>query len=121
MAASSAMTQQLATMERSLTFNEERGVHLHAIRMAESYYAWAGDQDGRMDSLAVAVQTRFDEMPSSRELFDAPRGSGVSRGMAARLSKRLKVPVFLSVNFEQLDDELALFVERELLRLLTEK
>lgn len=105
--------------ERCVVFNDERSVYLHAICMADCYYAWAGDSNGRMDSLAVAIQTRFDEMPSSRELFDTARDNGPGRGMSARLSKRLKAPVFLSVNVEQLDDELALFVEREVLSLLT--
>ncbi|KAG8463070.1 hypothetical protein KFE25_001843 [Diacronema lutheri] len=109
----------METLERSVVFNEERAVHLHAIRMAESYYAWAGDQGGRMDGLAVAIQTRFEQMPSSRELLDTARDNGAARGMATRLAKRLRAPVFLSVSVEPLDDEIALFVERELLSLLS--
>jgi len=103
-------------------FGDDKAVHLQVVCMAESYYVWAGDSGGRMDNLAAAIQTRFDTMPASRELIDGGGDtSGVGKRMSTRLSKRLKAPVFLSVNFEQLDDELALFVELQLVGLLTEQ
>lgn len=114
------MAAQISVHEKSALFNEEKSVHFHVVRMGEGFYAWAGDERGRMDNLAVAIQTRFDQMPSARELLDAGKDDGPGRAMAARLAKRFKAPVFLSVNFPTLEDELALFVERELLALIGE-
>jgi hypothetical protein len=115
-----APSEQISVYEKSALFNEERSVHIHVVRMGEGFYVWAGDQRGRMDNLAVAIQTRFDQMPSARELLDVGKDDGPGRGMATRLAKRFKAPVFLSVNFPTLEDELALFVERELLALISE-
>jgi hypothetical protein len=111
---------EIGIREKTVMFNEERSIHLHVVQMTDSFYAWAGDDDGTMDSLSVAIQTRFDQMPSARELLEGGKDNGTGRGMATRLSKRLRSPVFLSINFAQLDDELALFVERQLLTLISD-
>ena len=112
--------EALRAKERTVVFHD-KPVHMHVVRMAESFYAWVGDDSGRLDTLAVAIQTRFNEMPSAREVLNSGGDDAAGRGMAMRLAKRFKVPVFLSVNIEQLDAELALFVERELVGLIAEQ
>lgn len=110
------MAAPVSVHEHSATFMD-RAVRMHVVRMADSFYAWVGDDAGRMGSLAFAIQTRFDAMPSSRDLLQAG-DDGLTCGMAARLSKRARLPVFLSVNVEEIDPPLAAFIERELLGLV---
>eukprot|EP00300_Choanocystis_sp_HF-7_P036616 c52482_g1_i1.p1 GENE.c52482_g1_i1~~c52482_g1_i1.p1 ORF type:complete len:128 (+),score=27.10 c52482_g1_i1:42-425(+) len=72
-------------------------IHLWLMIMPESTFLWVGDASQRLDSLSMAIKTKYSEMPIGTELL----GSGTNpfgKVLAERLSKRSGHVFFVSYN-----------------------
>lgn len=81
------------------TFSEmilDQKVHFQILKMTDSLYFWIGNSL-EMDSLAVAMCTKFDSVPSVVNLM-GNKADLSSSTLAQRLAKKTKKQCFVSYN-----------------------
>ncbi|KAJ3032434.1 proteasome (prosome, macropain) assembly chaperone 4 [Rhizophlyctis rosea] len=105
----------------------ENTVYFQLITLADSIFAWVGTAPstdnprlaGRLDSLAVAMPTKYDTVAPGTSLL----GGGAddfSERLAKRLATKLKRQIFVSLNLTKDNDELVAFAEKRLAQLVRE-
>eukprot|EP00967_Tisochrysis_lutea_P038904 scaffold46618_cov31-Tisochrysis_lutea.AAC.2 len=109
--------------EWSAALLEER-VFFQLFALDGAVYVWIGGDDSRFDSLGVGVPAAelgrsLPTMPSATMLLGGREGDAGSQLLAQRLSRRLGMPTFVSLNLRE-DPQLRLFAEKEVLRVLSE-
>eukprot|EP01087_Luapelamoeba_hula_P020337 TRINITY_DN692_c0_g1_i1.p1 TRINITY_DN692_c0_g1~~TRINITY_DN692_c0_g1_i1.p1 ORF type:complete len:188 (+),score=65.81 TRINITY_DN692_c0_g1_i1:40-564(+) len=101
------------------TFTDEfvdAAVHFQLLIMRDSYFLWMGSGPPLLNTVAFAIATRFESMPSASILTGAGAGGDFSVSLAQRLCKKTGRPFFVSSNFPQLSPELQIYVERRLVK-----
>merc|ERR1712224_569777 len=91
----------------------DRVVHFHIIDLDGSFFLWIGDTSLSFEDLQVACPTRYDTMSPVTTLCGELDGPGTT--LAQMLSKRFKVPVFLSYNLGA-DGDLMIWAQKEAIR-----
>ncbi|KAI8616313.1 hypothetical protein BC830DRAFT_1167914 [Chytriomyces sp. MP71] len=120
------MTQ---VVQHSEAFAEGICVHLQLVKMGASVLAWVGATSsgadpepltptGRLDSLAFAATTRFD---NGAAIGSSLLGKGVddcSEMMAKRIAAKTKMNVFVSCNLPTESPDLVVFAEQKLMQMV---
>mmetsp|Transcript_23481 Transcript_23481/g.61516 ORF Transcript_23481/g.61516 Transcript_23481/m.61516 type:complete len:126 (-) Transcript_23481:1400-1777(-) len=88
-------------------------VHFHLILYEKGAYVWVG-RAGALDSLAVAIPTRFDPIPATVPVLGSDAG-GSDCTLAQRLSKKTGYQIFASCDLPSDPASLLLKVEKRIL------
>ena len=89
-------------------------VHFQMIRMDQSCYVWA-NLTPRASSCAVAMPTRFTDMPTAMSLFSESADVN-AKAMAQRLAKRTKQQWFVSCSLPADAEHLYVLVEKRIMK-----
>merc|ERR1712046_541915 len=74
---------------------EENAIHFHVLKFPrDTVFVWCGDGPPRLDHLALAIQTKWDPMPSATTVFGKDDNEWVE-AFASKLAKRLKTVLYL--------------------------
>lgn len=90
------------------------------ILMDRSCIIWLGEKgtSPELNSLVASMQTTYDSMPLSTVLLDSEQNEAAS-GMSQRISKRCKIQVFLSYNLPSHFESETGFIEREVIKVIS--
>ncbi|XP_070536137.1 proteasome assembly chaperone 4-like [Ptychodera flava] len=88
-------------------------VHFHALKLTDSVFLWIGTGTANLSSLAVAMTTKFDNIPASASLLGETSDTP-SMSLAQKLAKKTGKQIFVSYNL-QTDPMLLPLVEKRLI------
>ncbi|KAI8843857.1 hypothetical protein BJ741DRAFT_589424 [Chytriomyces cf. hyalinus JEL632] len=110
-------------VQHSAPYTEGVTVHVQVVRMGSSLVAWLGASDnqseagmeprGRIDSLALAMHSKFNTVASTllSKGVDDP-----SEVIAKRIASKTKMNVFVTCDLSTNDSDLQVFAERTLMQ-----
>merc|ERR1712137_139330 len=96
----------------------DRIVNFQITLLDGSAFIWIGSSVNGLEDLQVSIPTKYDQtLPSVATLRGDSEGPGAS--LAAKLSKKFKMLVFMSFNIADAESDLMLFVQKEVNTYLT--
>lgn len=93
------------------------------IFMDRSCYIWVSCPDScpsSMETLVVAMPTKFEPMPITTSLFQSSEDSN-SNGIAQRVSKKFNIQAFVCCNLPDTHIELLLVIEAKIIQILQQE
>ena len=90
-------------------------IFYHVTKLGRSLFIWIGGPDGIMNDLSYSATTPYDTgLPSSTKLL-GNSGETISTALAARLTSKLKKPVYVSINVITRDGTVSNEIEKHLM------
>jgi len=113
----------ISTKRYQFDFNNgEQVVLAQVMLLKDSYhfYLSSPDSDGAMSNLSTAMNTRFEVMPTSTQLFMSENVAADAWGasIGQRLAKRLKAQVFVSCNLPASHEGIIQSLEQQLMKVI---
>lgn len=93
-------------------------VHFHILELSGSFFLWIGDSSLGFEDLQVACPNAYEALPPVTTLMGDLDGPGST--FAQMMSRRFKVPVYLSYNLDASDSSLLMWAQKESIRMLGE-
>lgn len=75
----------------------DQTVHFQILKMTDSFFMWIGSSPAEMSSLAIAMCTKYDSVPSVANLLGSKADLNSST-LAQRLAKKTNKQCFVSYN-----------------------
>lgn len=91
----------------------DRELDFHVTKMKDSFMLWIGGKPATMTNLAVAINTKFDSVPSSSMLMGDVADMQPT-ALAQRLAKATGKQVFVSCSLPLVDRTLVSLVEKRI-------
>merc|ERR1711865_633814 len=107
-----ALACSFSTHSFETAFNDTL-IYAHVINMRGSLFAWVGDAPPKLGSLVLALQTKWDTLPTATTIL-GKHDCEWSIPMAQRISKKIQSGLFLSCALPTagVGEEFKQFVER---------
>eukprot|EP00041_Stephanoeca_diplocostata_P024673 m.631894 g.631894 ORF g.631894 m.631894 type:complete len:129 (+) comp22574_c0_seq4:293-679(+) len=105
----------MSVKQFSVKYADTVTIHFHMISFSGGVYVWTGLSSGALLNFAVAIPTRFDDIPASTELLSSAVDTS-STLMAQRIAKRTGLQVFISCDLPSEPRGLQSAVERRILQ-----
>ncbi|XP_065213293.1 proteasome assembly chaperone 4-like [Planococcus citri] len=90
-------------------------VKFEVLQMKDSTFVWIGNMlDPKFSDLSLAIKTPSNPIPIATKILGAATADTTSLGLAERLSKKLKKPVYISFNISIINNKMLEDIERRL-------